>query len=608
MSALEIGTADFRAPAHFGGRRAGQWLFLVVLVVVVLGPILAVLLQSFDIGAPREGFRFGLAHWFEALRNPQLQKALGYTTSIVLTRGVLGFAIAVPIAWLLARTDMPGAHWLEFGFWIAFFMPSLAFIQGWVFLIDSQRGLVNFWLRQMPLLGPALADRLDVFSYWGIIFVHLMSQNVSTLVVLLTLAFQNIDSSFEEAARISGSSKWRTIATIILPLSRPALAMMVIMAIIRGMQSYEVEAVLGQPAGITVYSTLVVQMLSYEPPDIAGGAVLSGLILLVLLPLILLQRVFVGREQYTTVGSKMRVSRISLGSRTRWIACIGVSFFVALQTLVPFLATLAGSFMVRWGYFNIPSPWTLDRWRDVLSDDEFISCLKNTLIVGVASSLAAAAICFVIAYILVRAKFPAKGMLEFVSWLPWAVPGVLLSLGLVTIVLGIAPLRVLYGSLSMLVLSVMLFRFPLSVHLIKSGLMQVSLELEEASVVCGSTPFMTQMRITIPILSPMLVGVALMTFVGAVNEISGVVLLASTDVRTLSLLSLDYLLGSLPQREAAAVVTTIMLVLCVGVALCARAFGIRLGASGGTGPVSKRFRSLDERAAVLATDDSARRR
>ncbi len=104
----------------------------------------------------------------------------------------MGFIMAVPIAWLLARTDMPGAHWLEFGFWVAFFMPSLAFIQGWIFLIDSQRGLVNFWLRQAPWFGPAIADRLDVFSYWGIHLVHLMSQNVSTLVILLTLAFRKI--------------------------------------------------------------------------------------------------------------------------------------------------------------------------------------------------------------------------------------------------------------------------------------------------------------------------------------------------------------------------------------------------------------------------------
>ena len=61
-----------------------------------------------------------------------------------------------------------------------------------------------------------------------------------------------------------------------------------------------------------------------------------------------------------------------------------------------------------------------------------------------------------------------------------------------------------------------------------------------------------------------------MTFVTAVNEVSGVVLLASTDTRTLSLLSLGYLMGSFAEKESAAVVTTIMILLCVGVALVAR--------------------------------------
>jgi len=117
--------------------------------------------------------------------------------------------------------------------------------------------------------------------------------------------------------------------------------------------------------------------------------------------------------------------------------------------------------------------------------------------------------------------------------------------------------------------------------------MQISSELEEASVVCGVTPFWTQVRITTPILSPMLIGVGLMTFVAAINEVSGVVLLASTDVRTLSLLSLDYLVGQTPRREAAAVVTTLIVILCICVASISRVFGIGLSATGGATPVSK---------------------
>ncbi len=563
-----------------------QWALLGALLLVVMGPIFVVLLESFEVGIPGAKSVLGLENWRETFETPELGHTLWTTMTIVLTRGALGFIIAIPIAWLIARTDMPGGHWLEFGFWIAFFMPSLAFIQGWIFLLDGQRGLIIYLLRDVPLIGPWIKANVDVFSYWGIIFVHLMSQNVSTLVVLMALAFRNIDSSLEEAARISGSSKWRTLSTIVLPLSRPALGMMVVLAVIRGMQSYEVEAVLGQPVGIEVYSTLVVHMLARDPPNVPGGAVLSTLILVILIPLIFLQRWFVGKEQYTTVGSKMRLTRISLGPTMRILMCILVSTFVAIQTLVPFVATLAGSFMKRWGWFHIPEPWTLDRWRTVLSNEQFLDCLRNTLLIGLWSGIAAAAVSFLIAFTLVRSRFSAKSTLEFVSWLPWAVPGVLLSLGLVTIVLKIPPLRIFYGSMGILVLSVVLFRFPLSVQLIKSGLMQIHQELEEASVVCGQSAFWTQMKITLPILMPMLVGVGLMTFVAAVNEVSGVVLLASTDMRTLSLLSLDYLLGTQPQREAAAVVTIIMLVLCVGVALIARSFGIRLGASGGAGPVS----------------------
>ena len=588
MTAIDLNESQPAMPIKALLRRAAQWLLFGLLIAVVLGPIVAVLVEGFDVGRPGQGFQFGLANWSEAYGIPTLGSALWSTTTIVLTRGALGFLIAIPIAWLIARTDMPGSHWIEFAFWVAFFMPSLAFIQGWILLLDGQRGLINYWLRAVPLIGPSIGYSLDVFSYWGIIFVHLMSQNVSTLVVLMALAFRNIDSSLEEAARISGSSKWRTLLTIVLPLSRPALALMIIMAIIRGMQSYEVEAILGQPAKINVYSTLVVQLLTNEPPNFQAGAVLSSVVLIVLLPLIILQRLFVGAGQYTTVGSKMRLTRISLGPRLRWVMCAIVSTIVAIQTLVPFLATLTGSFMVRWGWFQIPEPWTLEHWTDVLGNDQFLDCLKYTLIIGLSSGLASAVVCLAIAYMLLRVRFPANPTLEFVSWLPWAVPGVLLSLGLVTIVLKVPMLRVFYGSLSILVVSVVLFRFPLSVQLIKSGLMQIHPELEEASVICGSSALRTQLKITVPILAPILVGVALMTFVGAVNEVSGVVLLASTDVRTLSLLSLDYLVGATPSRESAAVVTTIMLIMCVAVALISRMFGIRLGASGGSGPVSSR--------------------
>jgi iron(III) transport system permease protein len=557
---------------------------LLGLAIVVVAPVAMVIADSFDVSGALDSYRFGVSNWVGALQNHEVAGALRNTLAIVTLRTVIGFIIAIPLAWIVARTNIPASRHLEFGFWVAFFMPSLAFIQAWTFLLESRRGLINQLLQSAFGLDPALPD---IYSYWGIIWVHLMSQT-SALFVLLVASFRNMDSSLEEAARVSGASKWMAMRHIMVPLSRPLISMLAVFAIIRGMQSYEVEAILGGPVGINVYSTLVVSMIADEPPRIAQATALSSFILLMLIPLIVLHRLYVGRRNYATVSGKMKTATIDLG-RWRWPAFLLVFGFILLQTLVPLIATVAGSFMTRWGFFSIPEPWTTRWWLETFNNPDFINAFFNTLMIGLISAFAAVAICFMLAYVIIRMPFRGSQALDFISWLPWAIPGVLLSLGLVAFVLSIPALRLLHGSIFILVVAMVLFRFPLGVQLLKAGFMQVNRELEEASTTCGSRRAGTLLRIDVPILAPMLVAVGLMTFVTAVNEVSGVVLLASTDTRTLSLMSLDYLVGARLNKEAAAVITTIMILLCIGVALGARAFGINLG------EVSTRGRAAGDR-------------
>ncbi len=548
------------------------WLATILLVLLIGLPIFMVAISSLAVSAPGEPIRYGFDNWQRAFSDPQVGPALRNTAAITAIRTLIAFMLAVPLAWLLARTNMPGAKWLEFGFWISFFLPTLATIQGWTFLLEGRVGLLNQWLQKIPGIE---TSPLDLYSFWGIIWVHLMSQNVTVLVLLFALAFRNIDAELEEASRICGSSMLGGLYKVTLPLIRPVFAMMIVLGIIRGMQSFEIERVLGQPVGIYVYGTLVVNMIVGEPPRIPQGAALSALILALLIPLIIFQRLWVGRRQYTTVTGRMRPSRTDLGNM-RWAAFGGVGTFVLLLTIIPMISLLLGSFMVRWGYFGLAQPWTLNHWTRVLSNPTFLESLVTTLKVGLLSATVATVVLFFIAYILVRMRFSGTAVMDFVSWLPWAIPGVLLSLGILTSVLRIPPLRVLHGSIGVLVVAVVLFRFPLGVHLLKSALLQLSKELEEASNVSGAKWWYTQFRIVLPLLMPTLIAVALMTFISAVNEVSGVVMLASTDTRTLSLLALDYLTGR-GEKEVAAVVITIITALGIGVALIARVFGLQLG-------------------------------
>ena len=109
--------------------------------------------------------------------------------------------------------------------------------------------------------------------------------------------------------------------------------------------------------------------------------------------------------------------------------------------------------MTRWGYFHIAHVWTLKHWTDVLGDSQFLSSLFTTLRLGVIAAFVSMIVLFLVAYVLVRTKFRGNSALDFVSWLPWALPGVLLSLGILMVVLQVPFLRFLHGTSTVLIIA-----------------------------------------------------------------------------------------------------------------------------------------------------------
>ncbi|MEE8519323.1 MAG: iron ABC transporter permease [Dehalococcoidia bacterium] len=552
-------------------RPAGYWIILVVVGLMVLFPIFAVLQIGFDTSQPGESTRYGLSNWVSGWSSPLMGPALWNTLKILVVRSVIAFSLATFLAWLLTRTDLPFSGLLEFGFWVSFFMPTLAVIQGWMFLLEGQTGVLNIWFSALPFVdeGP-----FEIFSFWGIIWTHLMSNNITALVILLSLNFRQMDSSLEDAGRVAGSTPLGTLRRVTIPIMRPIFAMLVVLTIIRGFQSFEIEWLLGTPPRIDVFGTLLITFIRDDDPNFGAASALAAGMMMTLVPLILFHRMYLGRRQYTTVSSKMTLKKLTLG-RWRWAAFGGVFTLILMLTVVPFVAMVFGSFMTRWGFFGLEPAYTLEHWRTALGDPTFLGSLWSTLILGVIAAFVSVIVLFSISYMLVRVRFAGTPALDFISWLPWAIPGVLLSFGILIMVLNVPALRTFHGSMFSLVMAIVIFRLPLGVQLFKTGLMQVNRELEEASQITGAKWWYTQWRIVLPLLTPMLIAVALLTFISALNEVSGIILLASVETRTLSLLTLDLVFNG--EREAAAVITTFIVLMGVGMALLGRRLGFRLG-------------------------------
>jgi len=550
-----------------------SWPMIILLILVaflVLTPLFLMILNSFQTARPGQPIVWGLDGWVKAFSTPGIVKAMTNTFTLAITRQAIALLIGAFFAWLIARTDIPMKGTLEFFFWLSFFLPSLPETMGWILLLDPKYGLLN-----QALMGIGFSQPLfNIYSFWGIVWAH-MGGSVSIKVMLLAPAFRNLDAAFEEASKISGASGWHTFFHIVIPVMMPAILVTTILGVIRALEAFEIELLLGTPIGFQVYSTKIHELVTWEPPQFAPAMALSTVFLGVLLLMVALQRRYISQRNYETVTGRGFSVRPSPLGRWRYPAFALVLFFAVIVTIVPTVLLLIGTFMKLFGFFNIAEPWTLDNWRATLDDSVLLRSLWNTVLIGVGSGLIGVLFFALIAYMIVKTKHAGRWLLDFLSWLPWSIPGILLGMALLWTFLQTKIFLPIYGTIYLLMIAMVIKSMPFGTQVIKSVLIQLGSDLEEASKVCGGTWFQTFRRVIVPLTMPALITVGLIGFISAARDISTVVLLGSGSSRTLSLLMLDFAAGA--EFEKATVVAVMIVGLVVGAALIARTLGGKLG-------------------------------
>ena len=247
-----------------------------VVAFLVLTPLLLLLVGSFQLARPGEAPVYGLAGWRRAFTDPTILEALWNTVSLAVVRQAIALVIGVLLSWLIARTDLPWKKALEFMFWISFFLPPLPVTLGWILLLDGKFGLLNQWLQNLSIIsGPIF----NIYSYWGIVWVH-MTTSLGVKVLLLAPAFRNLDASLEESARSCGANPVVTLVRIVIPLMMPAILVSTVLGLIRSMEAFEIELLLGVPIGLFVYSTKIRDLVAYEPPEYAAATALGSIFLI----------------------------------------------------------------------------------------------------------------------------------------------------------------------------------------------------------------------------------------------------------------------------------------------------------------------------------------
>jgi iron(III) transport system permease protein len=549
---------------------------LLVLGFYLIYPVILILINTFNVAqdaliGPRV---WGLGNWRTGFDDPRLLRSLGNTIMIWgLTVGI-SFPFAVIISWILARTRIPFSHGLEFLFWVSYMMPGIATAVAWINLMDPDLGLLNKAVEFLPFVdrGP-----FNIFTVQGIVWTHLMANGVSIKVMLLTPAFRNMDSSLEEAARVSGSSNIRTMMRVTLPLLISPMVLVFALQMLRIFQSFEIEQLLGIPFDFYVYSTLIYEYVRLaDVPDYGRGAVLASLTLIIVAFIIPFQRWILGRRQYTTIRAQFKPGLIDLGVGN-WVAFGAIGFLLLLLTIGPAISLLIGSFMTRMGFFYLDPAFTFRHWSFVFNDSLFLNALRTTLIMAFTAAIFSPLLFSVIAYILVRTRWSGRGILDLIIWGSGAIPGILTGLGLLWLFVGTPGFNVLYGTIWALLLVVIIQGNTTGTNIMKGVLVQVGQDMEDAARISGAGWVRTYIKIWIPLIMPTLILLSMINFALAASTTSSIILISSRDVMTLSILALEYSSPGIGLREEAGIVALFITVMTAGLALVARHFGLRMG-------------------------------
>lgn len=559
------------------GRRSSSPLGTVM--VVVIGTMIAAILgllfyQSLLPGAFYAADKtIGLSAYSYVFRDPAFWKAMGTALFIALTMVVVAVPMGILFAFLLNKTDLPFKRFFETTLVAPIFVSPMVLALGFVVAL----GPVGFiTLPVKNLLGLTNAP-WTIYSLPAVALITALT-HVPYVYLYVSTTIRNLDTSVEEAARMSGAGSWAIARRVTIPLLRPAVVYSAALMFLLGFEQFGVPLILGGPANVAVPTTYL-----YRLATVTGSqayqymAVVATVLVAIAVPLVFLQRYLLkDSSRYTTVGSKgLRTKEMNL-KRLRWPATILLLLYVGLVVLVPMLGIMLRSVVSAWGEgVNLLQSFTLDHYQEALAMPEAVRGIINTVLIASLGGAFAILMYFLVALVIVKFRGPQGRALDYLAQLPRAVPGLILGLVFLWLFLFVPFLRPLKGTVLGLVLAYAIVSMPYGVRLLSATLMQLSPDLESAARVSGATYNMTLRKVTLPLLRGGLFTAWVLIFMQFVREYSTGVYLLSNGTEVLgSLIASQWDNGAL---DLIAVLATIQIVIVTIVFLIARRFGMRPG-------------------------------
>src|SRR6184192_3227183 len=507
-----------------------------------------------------------LSHYREVFTDPHLQKALWNTVVLAFWVGLASLAIGSPIAWLTARTDLPGKRLIRGLIMASFVTPPFLGAFAWVMLAGPNAGLLNKLYRA---LTGAREPLVNVFTMPGLIFVVAI-YTLPYVFIMIANTLELIASDLEEAASILGAGRVRVALTVTLPMVLPAILSGFILAVLQALALFGSPAILALPAGFHTITTQIWALFQY-PPKVEMAAAFSVPLLLATALLLLVQRRVLGRRGYAAVGGKGGQRRtIALGA-WRWAALAAGLAVMACSIVLPYGILAKAALSRAWAQPLTWSNLTLANFTFTFVDyGATQAAIVNTLELGVATATVGAVLVALLAYVATRRLVVGHQAVAFLALAPIVIPGVVLAVAL--FIAYTRPPFVLYGTLAILFVAYLTKELPTGYAQSDATFRGIPAELEDAGRILGAGRLRILRDVTAPLARSGIIAAWCFIFIGVIRELSASIILFTPATRVMSVVIFD--LKEEGQFGAIAVLGLTMLALTFAtVALMQRVLG-----------------------------------
>jgi iron(III) transport system permease protein len=511
--------------------------YSLVLIVGLLTvcPVVMLLLGSFSRGLTAFG-EFTLDKYIAAYTDPALLTVLANTAIFVLGSSVLATVLALFLAYLNTRTDIPFKFLFTILSIIPMMIPHLLFSVSWALLLNPSNGILNTVLKNVLSLDRA---PFNIYSLEGMILVEaLLDLPVAYLIIAPAMA--SFDVALEESSRVFGANPLRTLVRVTLPILRPAILAAFVLGVVRSLASFAVPSVLGMPGRVNVLATHLYEMIALGFATDYGKAAAVGMsVLATSVTLIYVYRALTSEsEKFVTIaGRGYRPTLIELGrARIPLFSVVALLSFVVI--VLPVAILLYTSFVP---YTMVPSArafslMSLKHWTDVLHDPLSLLALKNSLFLALAGATLGVVLSVFVGYAIVKVKSQTSGILESLSFLSFSFPGIVIGVGFMWFFVQTP----LYATIWALLIGYIATYLPYGVRPMASAFVQIHSHLEESSLVCGASYLTTMRRIIVPLLVPGIVSAWILMAAMFIRELTLSVVLSRPGTEVLAIQILKF--------------------------------------------------------------------